>query len=69
MNQDAGGVQWTDGFYWATDRFTSEPYARQNRMGDARLNDGGCLVTAGELAQGRYVRLIDSRDSTWRQMP
>ena len=76
MNPETREVKWADGFYWSIDRFTSESMRGKTEwamvgwvMADASLPLGELDRVDPALAQVRYLRLIDSRDTTWRQMP
>ena len=76
MNQETREVQWADGFYSAMDHFTSDFMRGKTEwvmlgwmMADGSLPLGKLDRVDPEMAQVRYLRLIDSRDTTWQQMP
>lgn len=75
MHQQTREVKWAAGFYCAIDRFTSESMRGKTEwvmlgwvMADGSLPLGELDRVDPEMAQVRYLHLIDSRDCTWRQI-
>jgi hypothetical protein len=71
---ERGDVKWVDGFYSFIHRFTCECMRGVKGwtmlgwvMADGSLPLGGLDRIDPAMAQTGYLRLIDSRDCTWRQ--